>query len=76
MEGRRPDYLRDDDRSEVTRRMAALGYSDGQIAWALGCTRRSVLRIRDKLGIPAALPSQGGNRVHLRFDMPTRKARS
>lgn len=59
------------DRGEVTRRLAARGYSDGQIAYPLGLTRRSVLRIRIRLGIPAALtPRQ--NHYHLMHDAPTR----
>lgn len=44
------------DAAEATRRLAALGYSDGQIAHRLGFTRRSVWRIRRRRGIPAALP--------------------
>jgi hypothetical protein len=43
------------DAAEATRRLARLGYSDGQIAVKLGFRRRSVVRIRQRLGIPAAL---------------------
>jgi hypothetical protein len=46
---------------EVVRRMAGLGYSDGQIAYRLGRSVRSVLRTRARHGIPAALPRGGAN---------------
>jgi hypothetical protein len=46
---------------EVVRRMAARGYSDGQIAYRLGRPVRSVLRTRARHGIPAALPRGGAN---------------
>lgn len=57
--------------AETTRRLARLGYSDGQIAARLGFTRRSVLRIRHRLGITAALkPTQNQHdRLH---DAPNR----
>lgn len=47
--------IRAADAGEATRRLARLGYSDGQIAARLGFCRRSVQRIRDRLGIAAAL---------------------
>ncbi len=37
--------------AEVVRRLAAQGYSDGQIAHRLGFTRRAVARIRQRRGI-------------------------
>lgn len=59
------------DAAEATRRLAADGYTDGQIAVRLGMTRRSVVRIRHRLGIPAALrPDQG--RHDRRHDAPNR----
>lgn len=54
--GRRPgEPIRAAEAGEATRRLARLGYSDGQIAARLGYNRRSVIRIRTRLGIPAAL---------------------
>lgn len=44
------------DTLEAVRRMARAGWSDGQIAYRLGCHRRSVWRIRARYAIPAALP--------------------
>lgn len=44
------------DTVEAVRRMAALKWSDGQIAHRLGCHRRSVIRIRQKHGIAAGVP--------------------
>lgn len=32
----------------------ALGYTDGRIAWKLGCCRRTVLRQRETMGLRAA----------------------
>lgn len=55
--GRHPgEPIRAADAAEAVRRLAALGYSDGQIAARLGFARRSVKRIRDRRNIPAALP--------------------
>lgn len=51
--------------------LARHGYSDGQIAHALGYNRRSVLRARQRLGIPASL-SVGANQYDLRIGAPTR----
>lgn len=49
------------DAAEVVRRMAAHGYSDGQIAYRLRRSVRSVERVRARRGIPAALPRGGAN---------------
>jgi hypothetical protein len=70
--GRHPGQpIRAADAGEATRRLARAGYSDGQIAARLGFTRRSVKRIRDRLGIPAVLtPMQ--NQFHRRHNDPTR----
>jgi len=68
-------HIRTPDAAEATRRLAALGYSDGQIAHRLGFRRRSVVRIRQRLNIPAALTphDNGHTRPH---DAPARpKAR-
>lgn len=59
------------DAGEATRRLARLGFSDGQIAARLGYTRRSVLRIRIRLGIAPALP-RGTNGHSRAFDAPNR----
>lgn len=67
VDGRHPGQLiRAADAAEATRRLAAAGYSDGQIAARLGFRRRSVFRIRRRLGIPAALtPADNGHtRAH------------
>jgi len=74
--GRHPgEPIRAADAAEATRRMARLGYSDGQIAARLGFRRRSVVRIRHRLGIAAALrPDQNVyDRLH---DVPTRPRRA
>ncbi len=42
--------------AEAVRRLAAQGYSDGQIAHRLGFTRRSVVRIRARRGIAPGVP--------------------
>lgn len=55
----------------ATRRLAAAGYSDGQIAARLGYRRRSVVRIRVRHNIPAALtPRQ--NAYDRQHDAPNR----
>jgi hypothetical protein len=74
--GRRPGGLISaPDAGEATRRLAALGYSDGQIAARLGFRRRSVHRIRVRLDIPAALTPHD-NRHTRQHDAPARpKAR-
>jgi DNA invertase Pin-like site-specific DNA recombinase len=51
------------DAEEIVRRLAARRFSDGQIAYRLGCWRRTVYRIRKRANIPAALPS-GVNVAH------------
>lgn len=57
--------------AEATRRLAHLGFTDGQIAHRLGFTRRSVVRIRARLGIPAAV-TPVDNQHSRRHDAPTR----
>lgn len=70
--GRRPGApISAPDAAEATRRLAADGFTDGQIAARLGFARRSVIRIRVRLGIPAALPV-GHNQHHRRHDAPNR----
>jgi hypothetical protein len=59
------------DAAEAIRRLAASGYSDGQIAARLGFRRRSVLRIRTRLGIAAAL-TPTDNQHTRRHDAPNR----
>lgn len=58
-------HIRAADAAEATRRLAELGYSDGQIAERLGFTRRAVHRIRQRRGIPAALTPH-----HTRYTRP------
>jgi hypothetical protein len=58
--------------AEATRRLAAWGYSDGQIALRLGFTRRAVVRIRAKHAIAAALPARGANQHYRHHDAPNR----
>lgn len=60
------------DAAEAVRRLAVMGYSDGQIAVRLGFTRRSVQRIRTKRDIPAALTATGDNEHTRLHDAPTR----
>jgi hypothetical protein len=48
------------------RRLARMKLTDGQIAHRIGCTRRTALRIRTALGIPAVLPARGANQ----YDRP------
>lgn len=68
-------HIRTPDAAEATRRLAHLGYSDGQIAARLGFTRRAVHRIRQRLDIPAALTPHD-NRHTRPHDAPARpKAR-
>lgn len=43
------------DCAEAVRRLALALYSDGQIAYLMGKTRRTVLRIRQRHNIPPAL---------------------
>jgi hypothetical protein len=70
--GQRPSALiTAADAAEATRRLAARGYSDGQIAARLGFRRRSVHRIRKRLGIPAAL-TPNDNRHTRPHDAPAR----
>jgi hypothetical protein len=71
--GHRPgEPIRAADAAEATRRLARLGYSDGQIAKRLGFRRRSVIRIRQRLGIPAALAADGSNQNSRLHDAPGR----
>lgn len=65
------EAIRPADAAEATRRLARRGYSDGQIAYRLGVHRRSVTRIRARLGIPAAL-AVGENHYDRLHDEPTR----
>lgn len=59
------------DAGEACRRLAEAGFTDGQIALRLGCWRRTVIRIRRRLGISAALrPNQ--NFRQRRHDVPGR----
>lgn len=68
------ELIRAAEAAEAVRRLARLDYSDGQIAYRLGMTRRSVVRIRARRSIPAALtPRQ--NHHHLLHDAPTRPVR-
>lgn len=70
--GRLPgEPIRAADAGEATRRLAAAGYSDGQIAARLGFRRRSVIRIRGRLGIPAALTPNDNQFARL-HDAPNR----
>jgi hypothetical protein len=65
------------DAAEVVRRMARRGYSDGQIAYRLGRTTRSVLRVRRRLGIPPVVLSRGANQYALAHpEAPTRHWRA
>lgn len=59
------------DAGEATRRLALLGYTDGQIAARIGCWRRTVLRIRQRLDIPAAL-ERGQDFRKRRHEVPGR----
>lgn len=58
--------------AEAVRILAGRGYNDGQIAYRLGFTRRSVIRIRRRRGIAAALP-RGSNRTHCLVNAPHRE---
>lgn len=70
--GRMPgEPIRAADAGEAVRRLARHGYSDGQIAEHLGFRRRSVLRIRQRLNIPAALTPNDNGYTRL-IDAPTR----
>lgn len=60
------------DTAEVVRRLAARHYSDGQIAYVLGSPRRTVLRIRHRLGLA---PGWEGIPEHRRSTAPTRRDR-
>ncbi|GAA2696446.1 hypothetical protein [Actinoplanes palleronii] len=70
--GRHPgEPIRAADAGEATRRPARQGYSDGQIAVRLGFRRRSVIRIRARLDIPAAL-TPNDNQMTRAHDAPAR----
>lgn len=59
--------------AEAVRRLARVGFSDGQIAFRIGFTRRAVQRIRSRRGVPAALsPSGGGYGLIPLTQAPTR----
>lgn len=59
------------DVAEAVRRLAGDGYSDGQIAYLIGYTRRSIIRIRQRRGVrPALTPMQ--NRYDRIHDTPNR----
>lgn len=44
------------ERAEAIRRLNGRGLSDPKIAATIGCTPRAVLRIRQRVGIPAFRP--------------------
>ncbi len=48
---------------EALRRLAAAGWSDGQIALRLGRTRRQILRQRARYGIPTTVTPGVGHGV-------------
>jgi hypothetical protein len=58
--------------AEAVRRLARAGFDDGQIAYRLGFRRRSVVRIRRRRDIPAALPL-GSNHFDRKVDAPHRE---
>jgi hypothetical protein len=58
------------DRWEAVRRLARMKLTDGQIAHRIGCTRRTALRIRTALGLPAVLPARGANQYDRVHDAP------
>lgn len=58
------------DFQEAIIRLVKLGYSDGQIAYLVGKSRLSVMRIRKRRSIPPAIVR--GNHNTLRVDAPTR----
>jgi hypothetical protein len=56
---------------EVVKRLIEAGYSDGQTAVRAQRTRRSVIRIRERLGLPSHLAGTNGHtRPH---DAPSTK---
>ncbi len=59
------------DAAAAVKRLAGLRYSDGQIAYLLGCSRRSVHRIRVRHQIPAGVP-RFTNPYTLPVSAPTR----
>jgi len=64
-------HVRPEDAAEAVRRLACDGYSDGQIAYRLGYSRRGIVRIRQRRNIPPALtPMQ--NRYDRIHDAPNR----
>lgn len=62
---------REVDGREVIRRMAELGYHDGQIAYVLRRRRDSVRRTRSDMGVPPALDGSRGQNIGMR-EAPTR----
>lgn len=67
--GDRPAHVHPADRAEAVRRLALAKFTDGQIAHRIGCTRRTALRIRSALGIPAVLPARGANQYDRAHDV-------
>lgn len=59
--GRLPGRIAPADAWEATRRLAARGYSDGQIAVIVNRTRTHVRRIRSAMGVPAPCLGLGGS---------------
>lgn len=61
--------------AHAVRRLVERRFTDGQIAYRLGTSRRRVHRIRKRWGIPAVLaPSTNGTHQHV--DAPTRPSRA
>jgi hypothetical protein len=65
-----PGRVNDSDAHEAVRQLVALGFSDGQIAYRVPRRVRSVLRIRARMGLPAALPP-GSNQNAWRVQEPS-----
>jgi hypothetical protein len=66
--------IRRADRTEAVRRLAHQRYTDGQIATQLDMWRRSVIRIRHRLGLPdAGVPNQN-HRQHAAPSRPKERA--
>jgi hypothetical protein len=62
------------ERDEAVRRLAQQRYTDGQIATQLDMWSRSVLRIRHRLGIPAAGAVNQNHRLHAVPSRPKERA--
>jgi hypothetical protein len=65
-----PGRVSDTDAAEAVRQLVALGFSDGQIARRVPRRVRSVLRMRARMGLPAALPP-GSNQNAWRVQEPS-----